>query len=180
MAKIILIAAIDENRLIGANKNLALRLKADMDHFVEKTIGNICIMGRETWESIPDNKRPLEDRLNIVVTSNAAYKVPENVLVAANLQDAIRLASKTSNKFTGKDIYICGGQRLYEESMQLADALEMTEIWKEISVEGKTDLRFFPEIDPTVWTAVKSIKGVTEKGLHYAFITYERIENIVN
>lgn len=173
---IILIGAFDLERQIGAAATLIWKIKKDMQHFKDTTMGNICIMGRVTWESIPENFRPLEGRKNIVVTSNPNYAVPDGVLIAANLDAALALTEDVNlmKEFAGKDIYICGGQQLYEAAMPVADALEVTEIVKIYNTEDMKDIRYFPEIDPVVWYAVSSETLSTENGLIFDFIRYER------
>ena len=173
---IILIGAFDLEQQIGAASTLIWEIKEDMKHFKDKTMGNICIMGRVTWESIDEKYRPLNGRKNIIVTSRKDYVVPENVLVAPSLEAALALAEEETlmKEFAGKDVYICGGQQLYEAAMPYADALEVTEIAKIFPTNGKENVRYFPEIDPTMWYAVHSESNTTEEGLVFDFIRYEK------
>lgn len=173
---IIQIGAFDLERQIGAASNLIWRIKEDMKHFKDTTMGNICIMGRVTWESIDDQYRPLTGRKNIVVTSDKAYKVPKEVLIAPSLEAALALAEDESlmKEYAGKDVYICGGQQLYEAAMPYADALEVTEIAKIFPTVGMENVRYFPDIDPTIWYAVHSESHTTEEGLVFDFIRYEK------
>ncbi len=174
---VIPIVAFDLKQLIGANGDLVWKLKEDMAHFKRKTTGNICVMGRVTWESIPESVRPLAGRKNIVITGNADYEVPDGVLLAKNLDEALVMASDSElmTEYSGKDLYICGGQQLYEAAMPYADALEVTEIAKVYPTEGLTDLKYFPEIDPTKWYAAHYESHKTDEGLIYDFIRYEKI-----
>ena len=71
-----LIAAVARNRVIGKDNQLLWHLPGDMRHFRETTRGKPVIMGRKTWESLPEKFRPLPGRQNIVVSRNPAYAAP--------------------------------------------------------------------------------------------------------
>lgn len=173
---IISIVAFDLNQLIGAAGDLVWRIKKDMDHFKSKTMGNICVMARKTWESIPEKYRPLDGRLNIVVTRDPNYQVPAGVLLAHSWEEAKALAEQAAEEgeYAGKDIYVCGGAELYKAAMDDVDVLEVTEIAKVYPTDNLSDLRYFPEIDPAQWTAVNSFPDETDTGLKFDFITYAR------
>ena len=68
-----LIAAIARNGVIGIDNRLPWRLPADLQHFKSLTLGHTVIMGRKTWESLPEKIRPLPGRRNIVVTRDGGY-----------------------------------------------------------------------------------------------------------
>jgi thymidylate synthase len=107
-----IIVATDENNGIGKNGSIPWRNKEDMDHFRKITIGNegtnVVIMGRITYESLPKNVRPLPKRKNIVITTQFI----EGVTTCSSLFDALSLCNETY-----KNVYIIGGQRLYEEAI---------------------------------------------------------------
>ncbi len=170
------IVALDANNLIGAGGKIIWQLSEDMAHFKAKTMGNICIMGRVTWESIPIKFRPLSGRKTIVVTSNAGYEVPDDVLVAPNLEQALALCQNETlvGEFFGKDIYVCGGASLYEAAMPLVEEIEVTEIAKSFPTEGMRELRYFPEIDPVIWYPADFESHKTPDGLIFDFITYTK------
>jgi len=69
-----LIAAISENNCIGKDNALLWDIPEDMKHFKNVTFGHIVLMGRNTWESIPEKFRPLPNRKNIVVTLDKNYQ----------------------------------------------------------------------------------------------------------
>jgi len=106
-----LVVATDRNRGIGVGGKLPWRLREDMRHFRELTTGsdNSVIMGRKTWESIPDKFRPLPGRRNVVMTKNGNYKVPDGVWISASLDGA--LAVQASN------IFVIGGAEVYAEAI---------------------------------------------------------------
>jgi dihydrofolate reductase len=115
-----IVVAADLNRGIGSKGQLPWRLKGDMKHFRDITTGdgkNVVIMGRKTWESIPDKFRPLPNRSNVVLTRNTNYKVPDGVFVAQSLEEALTVK--------GKKTFVIGGGEIYAEAMQNDQCKEM-------------------------------------------------------
>ncbi len=106
-----IIAAMDENRGIGKNNALPWHLSADLKHFAATTKGAAVIMGRKTWESLPDAYKPLKERLNIVV-SRGELELSEGVKLAHSLDEALSLAIHEGKAF------IIGGATLYAEAIQ--------------------------------------------------------------
>ena len=89
--RIAYVVAMDANRLIGRDNALPWRLPDDMRWFRAQTLGKPCIMGRKTYDSLPDRFRPLPGRLNIVVTRNHEYDAPGAVVVHS-VADALAAA----------------------------------------------------------------------------------------
>jgi dihydrofolate reductase len=157
-----LIAAVAKNRVIGNNNKLLWHLPEDMRHFRETTRGKPVIMGRKTWESLPDSFRPLPGRLNIVVSRNPAYQAPGAIL-SGSLEDAIGHAGNAS------EIFVIGGEELYRQALPVADRLYLTEI--ENTVEGGA---FFPEVLEQEWEEVSRQKQRGSSELSFSFATYQR------
>lgn len=152
-----LVAAIAANRTIGKDGQLVWRNKEDMAHFKELTTGKVVIMGRKTWESIPPKFRPLPDRINVVVTRNREYELPDNVMSTASVEDALY-------RYRMNDVMVIGGAEVYATTISKADCLELTEVAADL--DGDT---FFPEVDKNIWkeTAREEKEG-------FAFVTYRR------
>jgi dihydrofolate reductase len=151
-----LVAAVAANRTIGKDGQLVWRNKEDMAHFKELTTGKVVIMGRKTWESIPPKFRPLPDRTNVVVTRNQNYALPDNVMSASSIEEAL-------HRYRMADIMI-GGAEIYAAAIGRADCLELTEVAAEL--DGDT---FFPEVDKATW---KETARIEKEG--FAFVTYRR------
>jgi dihydrofolate reductase len=179
--EIIIIAAMAENRVIGKDGALPWSLREDMIRFRELTMGYPCVMGRNTWESLP--KKPLPGRRAIVVSSRGPAALagdrggrgaeggrapgrpdppegPEGVLVVPSLGEAIRRCGDC-----GK-VFICGGASVYREALAVAGVIELTVIHK--VYEGDA---FFPEIDPLLWREVSSEDHET-----FSFIRYNKVK----
>lgn len=158
-----IIVAKAENNVIGNENQLIWHLPNDLKHFKNLTSGHPIIMGRKNFESIG---KPLPNRTNIVITRNSYWNA-EGVLIANSLDEAIEKAKEFD-----LEIFIIGGGNIYEQAMNLADVLVVTEVHH--SFEGDTK---FPEIDLNIWKEISREKfGKDEKHtFEYSFVLYERI-----
>jgi dihydrofolate reductase len=144
--KIVLVAAIGENGVIGRQGALPWRLKSDLQHFKRVTMNKPVIMGRKTFVSIG---RPLPQRTNIVITRDAGFSAP-GVLAAPNFEAALALARKDAEKRGTDEIMIIGGSEVFAVAMPLAERLEITHVHSTADGDVK-----FPPIDPAVWREAK-------------------------
>jgi dihydrofolate reductase len=143
--KIVLVAAIGENNVIGRGGQLPWRLKSDLRHFRKVTLNRPVVMGRKTYESIG---KPLKGRTNIVLTKDLGLVVPGGVL--ANSLDAAMGFARQDAKARGVDeIMVIGGSDVFAALIPKADRLEITHV--HASPEGDT---YFPPIDPAQWREV--------------------------
>lgn len=135
-----LIVARDRNGAIGRDGDMPWRLPEDLALFKRETDGGAIIMGRRTWESLP--RRPLPNRLNIVVSRDAA--VAEHV--APDIAAAMAMARAAGHM----RLYGIGGARIYKEMLPIADRLLVTEV--DLAVEGADT--HFPNFDEAEWREV--------------------------
>lgn len=119
--------------VIGAGGTMPWHLPEDLAHFSGITSGHPVIMGRRTWESLPDLHRPLPGRTNIVISSNQELSTPGAVRVG-NLASALIEASLSGSG--SNQIWIIGGGSLYREALGLADTIVITRV--DIDTEGDT------------------------------------------
>ena len=157
MPEIVIIAAVAKNRVIGKDNRLLWHLPEDMAHFRALTAGHTVIMGRKTWESLPERFRPLPGRRNIVITRQPAYAAPGAEL-AGSLEKALELAS------TAAVAFVIGGEQIYRQAMAVADRLEITEV----GLEPEGDA-WFPEVAAVDWEEVARTAGTG-----FAFVTFVR------
>ena len=160
--KLALVAAVARNGVIGRDGGIPWRIPEDMQRFRALTVGHPVVMGRRTWESLPDRFRPLPGRRNIVVTRNAAWR-GEGAERAASLVAALELVAAAEH------VFVIGGAEVYAGALPLADGLELTEL--DADVEGDT---FFPAYDPTDFEEVGREPHVAPDGTPFAFVTYRR------
>lgn len=138
--KKIIITAVSRNNVIGKDGRIPWHSKEELHHFKINTIGFPVIMGRKTWEAIG---KPLEGRLNIVITGNKDYTVPHReVVIFYSLKQALDFCkSGVYDK-----VFIIGGGAVFNQMMNYADEM----IISEMNFESQGDV-YFPEIDGTKW-----------------------------
>jgi len=167
---IYLIVATDIKNGIGIKGKLPWKLKKDMAFFKKKTIKtqdanklNMAIMGRTTWESIPDDHRPLQARKNVVLTKKKDY-VANGAIVVNSIDEAIKKAGERI-----ETIYVIGGARVYEQFMKRRDltGIYLTKIKKEYKCDA-----FFPKIPPSF--KPKKLKIAEEDGVKFEFLLYKK------
>jgi dihydrofolate reductase len=139
--RVVLVAAVGDNGVIGVEDNLPWHLPEDLKHFRAVTKGHTVIMGRKTFESIG---HPLPYRTNIVVTRQTDWAF-EHVLVAHSVAEAIEMARGIEG-----DAMVIGGGQIYAEAMPLADAQILTEVHQ--SPAGDTH---YPEFDRGEWVETR-------------------------
>jgi dihydrofolate reductase len=136
-----MILAMDLDGCIGKDDGLPWRLRADMLRFKRLTVGegnNAVLMGRTTWESLPEAYRPLDNRLNIVVTRNQEYTV-EGVEIASSIGNGLALANEKESEVC----WIIGGANVYEQCRELVDEVHVTMV--ETNDSGEIRVGLFTE-----------------------------------
>jgi len=161
MTSLSLIAAMDDNRLIGNKNRLPWHLPADLAFFKRTTMGKPIVMGRKTYDSIG---KPLPGRRNIVITRDADFGA-EGCEVANSIEAAMSLTRDDD------EVMLIGGASLYQQTIGRARQLYITRIHH--IFEGDT---WFPEIDPGQWKEENREDFEADHNNHYAysFIKYVR------
>lgn len=157
-----LIYARAANGVIGLNNTMPWHLPEDLAHFKQLTSGNPVVMGRKTWDSLPERFRPLPGRTNIVVTRSSDWQA-DGVLRAGSLEEALHVAAQH-----GDTVWVMGGAQIYAQALPLADAVEVTIIDQDF--EGDA---YAPPLDAE-WKEVSRQDLVSAKGLPFSFVRYER------
>ncbi len=159
-----IIAAIGaNNRALGKDGDLLWKIPEDLKRFKQLTDGHPVIMGRKTWESLPERFRPLPNRTNIVVTRNASYRAP-GAIVVADIDAAIATAAEMDS-----EIFVIGGGEIYAAALPSADRLYLTLI--EAEKDGDT---FFPEYESIFNKVISEEKHVTADGVRYSWTDLEK------
>lgn len=162
--RVVLVAAVGRNGVIGDGQRMPWRLPSDMRRFRRLTMGKPVIMGRRTYDSIG---RPLEGRLNIVVTRSSPT-LPDGVRVAGDLDAALAIADAETD---AGEVMVIGGGEIYRAMIGRADALYITRV----DVEPAGDV-IFPKIDATVWKPVsrEPVEADPKDSATTEFVIYER------
>jgi len=159
---ITIIVATDRNNGIGYNNSLLAHIPGDLRRFKEITMGHCLIMGKKTWESLPN--KPLAGRKNIVLTDNEldCFKCAET---ARSIDEALSLCEP------GKEIFIIGGGSVYRQFLPLAERLMVTHIHREFPADT-----FFPAISPDEWYVSEQEDYLSEdpSEISFSYTTYLR------
>lgn len=156
-----LIAAMDENRVIGLNNTLPWRLPADMRHFREVTMGKPVLMGRKTFESIG---KALPGRRNIILTRDPDFQA-RGCEVAHTLEAALAAAADS------EELMVLGGADLFAQLLPRASRLYLTEIHASFSGDA-----WFPAFNKQEWAETERTRHAADEKnpCAYSFVTWER------
>ncbi|MFN4264319.1 MAG: dihydrofolate reductase [Aquabacterium sp.] len=157
-----LIAAVARGGAIGKNNDLLWQESADQKHFRQTTMGCPVIMGRRTWDSLPERFRPLPGRRNIVVTRNAQWQA-EGAEVAHTMDEALALVADAPKAF------VMGGGELYALALPQADELVLTEVDADFDADT-----FFPAWSPDDFVELQRETHQSASGITFHFVTYQR------
>ena len=152
--KLIIIAAIAHNRVIGKKGTIPWHIPEDLARFKQLTIGHTVIMGRKTYDSLD---RPFPNRVNIVISS----RIINGVKSYPSLDFALQALNNE------KEVFVIGGGRLFADALKLADELRLTLVDRE--VDGDT---FFPPYEDYLRKNFKLIHQVENSG--FSFVDYVR------
>jgi dihydrofolate reductase len=165
--EIVLVVAVADNGVIGARGALPWRLKSDMQRLKALTIGKPVVMGRKTFASIG---RPLPGRTNIVVTRDVDFRA-RGVAVTNSFTGARAIALGDALRRRATDIAVIGGAEIYQQWMDIADRLEVTEV--HARPEGDT---YFAAIDAATWEEVARVRNPAgpDDSTDFSYVTYRR------
>lgn len=155
-----IIAAMDDNRLIGSNNGLPWHLPADFKHFKEITMGKPVVMGRKTFESIG---KALPGRKNVVI-SRSGFSA-DGVVVVNSIEAALSELEEV------EEVMIIGGANIYEQTINNADRMYLTHV--KAQCEGDA---WFPEYNQSEWLITGQASFQADEKNNYAFeiISYQR------
>lgn len=157
--KISMIAAMAANRVIGKDNKMPWHLPEELGHFKQVTMGKPIVMGRNTFESIG---RPLPGRKNIVISSNQSLSI-EGVTVVHSVEEAILAGDNC------EELMIIGGARLYEQMLDKADRLYITDI--DLAAEGDA---YFPNYAQYQWHKSELKTHQSTSGIAFSTYTLDR------
>lgn len=168
-----IIVAMDQNRGIGLKGQLPWHLQADLKHFQDITTTtqdpakqNAVIMGRKTWDSLPEKSRPLPKRLNVVL-SRASLTLPVGVVTAKSLDAALGVLGQRADI---ERVFVIGGGSVYAQAIThpACQRIYLTEI--QTTVGSDT---YFPAI-PDSFHQTDASPPFTESGLTFRYLTFDR------
>lgn len=164
MSGINVIAIVARDGAIGKDGDQPFHIRDDFRRFKELTLGHPIIMGRKTFEALPEGALP--GRRNIVVTRQFEWH-RDDVETSPTLRSAVVLACETDTV-----MFIIGGGEIYNQAIEFADRLYLTEV--DAAVEDADT--FFPEVDTQLWELTSASEHFTDprSGARYRFAEYNR------
>ena len=165
--QIVLVVAVADNGVIGSRGALPWRLKSDIQRFKAITTGKPVVMGRKTFASIG---RPLPGRTNIVVTRDANFRAA-GAVVTTSFAEARAVAWGDALRRSAAEIAVIGGAEIYQQWMDVADRLEVTEV--HARPEGDT---YFAAINAAGWQEVARVRNPAgpDDSADFSYVTYRR------
>jgi dihydrofolate reductase len=158
---IAIVVAHANNGVIGRDGGLPWNLPSDLKHFKELTSGHTVVMGRRTYESLPDRFRPLPNRRNLVLSSDPAY-VARGAEVFTSLDGALEACDG--------DCFVIGGEATYRQALSRTDRVYATHL----DADHDGDCHF-PDLPEEEWRCVEAGEPQTENDQRFTFRTYERV-----
>ncbi|MBR3104122.1 MAG: dihydrofolate reductase [Lachnospiraceae bacterium] len=159
-----IIAAVDKNWGIGNRGELLVSIPKDQKMFRQETTGKVVVLGRKTLDTFPQ-KQPLPYRTNIILTHDKNYQVKGAVVV-----HSIEKLMEELKKYPSQDVYIIGGESIYQQMMPYCDTAHITQIDHEYQADA-----FFPNLDEDPeWEMTAEGEEETYFDLEYRFVRYNR------
>jgi dihydrofolate reductase len=158
---IAIVVARASNGVIGRAGGLPWHLPTDLRRFKELTSGHTVVMGRRTYESLPDRFRPLPNRRNLVLSTDPAYVAP-GAEVFTSFESALDGCDG--------DCFVIGGELTYRRALPLSERVYATQL----EAEHDGDARF-PDLPPAEWRCIQTSDPLTENDQRFTFRTYERV-----
>ncbi len=158
-----LIVAVDNNWAIGNRDKLLVRIPEDQKFFRNTTMGHVVVLGRKTLAGFP-NGMPLKGRKNIILTHDESFEAGDAVIVHSKEELLEEL-----KKYDSDDIFVIGGQSVYEMLYEYCDVAHVTKI--DYSYEADA---FFPNLEEKEnWVVTGDSDEQTYFDLEYYFYRYE-------
>lgn len=155
-----LIAAVARNRAIGYQNRLLFHIKADLEHFKRLTMGHVVIMGRHTFESLPNGALP--HRKNIVISKSVASF--HGCTRVSSFKEALDMCQ------TEEEVFVIGGEQVYKEAITQADRLYLTEI----DAPAEQADAYFPAYNSWHLVAHEAHKKSEDNPFAFAFTVYQK------
>jgi dihydrofolate reductase len=156
------IVAVDLNWGIGCKGKLLQRIPEDMKFFKEMTIGKVVVMGRETFESLP-NQEPLKNRTNFVLSRNKSFN-NEKVIICRSLDELFRKLEKHNSD----DVFVIGGESIYTQLLPYCTEAYVTKIENTYNAD-----KYFVNLDKEeTWELISESDIQTYKDIKYKFVKY--------
>lgn len=164
-----MIFAVDESWNIGYDGDMLFKISEDLQRFRRLTETNIIIMGRKTFESLPDQKA-LTNRINIVITRDANYSA-EDILVVTSIDELFQLL-KEINPDNEMVNFVIGGGNIAHQLLQYCNYAYITKVLRSFD---STDT-LIPNLDEDQdWVVISESQYYMQDDLMYNYVDYIRV-----
>ncbi|MFA5623199.1 MAG: dihydrofolate reductase [Candidatus Dojkabacteria bacterium] len=155
-----------DNGFIGKDNRLLFNIPEDLKFFKQMTEGHVVVMGRKTWESLPEKFRPLPNRTNVVLSRDKNLKL-DGAEVCNSIEDAIY-------RYADKHIFIIGGEQVYNTAMSYVNDVIVTHVF--LDAEGDVKA---PKLDAELYMCQNMYFSTTinDKKIHYKRTRYINLKN---
>lgn len=167
-----LIWAQAKNGVIGNHGAMPWHIPEDLAHFRQITQNKPVIMGRKTWDSLPEKFRPLPYRRNIILTRSPKWGVE-----LSNSNSLVKIANSIETSMSpiivGREVaevWVVGGGQIYSQFLRYASRIEITEIQEDIDGDTKA-----PELS-SAWKEERRVHNLSSSGIRFDFVTYLKIQ----
>ena len=167
-----LIFAVDENWNIGYKGDVLIKISEDLRRFRRFTINNIIIMGRKTFDSLPDSK-PLPDRINIVMTRNKEFNPPDTLVVHS--PEELVETLKRINPDGEMEHWCIGGGIIAEHLLPMCTKAYITKVYKNFP---KADAHLHNLDEDPEWIVDKVYEMKNFENIDYQYVDYVRISDL--
>jgi dihydrofolate reductase / thymidylate synthase len=182
----LIVAYCKQNNGIGFDNKIPWLLKNDLKNFQQITsktfkdhTKNMVVMGRKTWDSIPDKHKPLKNRINVVLTRNKDIKLKyeiesyKDTHVKYDFNEILEVV-KLNKNFNISNIFIIGGETLYKMALESKEVskIYVTEVYKDFDCDT-----FFPKIDENEFKLTYISNFYSESNTYYRYLEYVPITN---
>ena len=148
--------------VLGPVGDLPWHLPEELARFRSLTAGCPVVLGRATWDALPDDLRPLPGQDTLVLTRDVGWSAP-GAIVVHDVEQALALTA-------GRDTWVVGAGRVYAQLVDVADRVEVTEV--DLEVAGD---RSAPALWASRWSATAGAWRTSSTGVHYRFASYLRV-----
>jgi len=150
--------------VIGHNNSIPWHVSDDFKLFKEKTYGDIVVMGRQTYDSLPEKSKPLPGRHNIVISRQTDLHIPD-VQVVNSFNDVL-------SQYKWQDIWVIGGVSIYKLALPFVDEIHQTTIYTDVKGDAVFQI---PDID--TWNKIDDSGVCTDavSGIDYRVRVYRYI-----
>lgn len=168
--RVALIVAMGRNREIGSNNDLMWHLRTDMLFFKETTMGYFVIMGRKNFDSIPPKFKPLNGRVNVIISRNPEF-LYEECYTCGSLDLALDIAASNGEE----KVFIIGGGQIYTMALEsgMVDEMYITHVDAEFP---QADV-FFPAFNPSDWQVTSLMKAQADVQNEYNFEIFHYVRS---